>query len=187
MVYRTPPHAPGQEIAGFSDINAVAPPLLIFRTVNAHQGQSHSIGIGQRQYWLIEAPLDRAVLNSFFDQTMCPIAERRRRNPEGGLLREAQSRATRHGMLPWKEGQDRAGMANLVAVVEMICAGVVEIYCLLDETQSEDAGVEVEISGRFSGDRRHVMNARHGGSSYKDWMPVWVSNNMMPRRRYGSS
>jgi len=65
-------------------------------------------------------------------------------------------------MLPWKEGQDRAGMANLVAIVEMICARVVEIYRLLDATQSEDAGVEVEIAGWFSGDRRHVMNARHG-------------------------
>src|SRR5215468_8445595 len=151
MMYRTPPHAPRQEIARFSDINdvaepgiaravaykrsiahdlieaehvcqngtgrgglgehqsysvetadrvfcrdiAVAPPLLISRTVNADQGQSHPIGIGQRQYWLIEAPLDRAVLNSFFDQTMCPIAERRRRNPEGGLPHEAHPRATR--------------------------------------------------------------------------------------------
>src|SRR5262249_8812974 len=158
-------------------------PLLVFRTVNADQGQSHPIGIGQRQYWLIETPLDRAVLNSFFDQTMCPIAERRRRNPEGGLLREAHSRATRHGMLPRKEGQDRAGMANLVAVVEMICARVVEIYRLLDETQSEDSGVELEIAGRFSGDRRHVMNTRHEGPPTGIWMPVWVSNNMMPRRR----
>src|SRR5260370_26826386 len=26
MVYRTPPHAPGQEVAGFSDINDVAEP-----------------------------------------------------------------------------------------------------------------------------------------------------------------
>src|SRR5262249_17480106 len=131
MVYRTPPHVPGREIARFSDINgvaepgtaravaykrsvahdlivaehvyqngtsrrglgqhqsysvetagrvlggdiAIAPPLLVFRTVNADQGQSHPIGIRQRQYWLIETPLDRAVLNSFFDQTMCPIAE----------------------------------------------------------------------------------------------------------------
>src|SRR5260370_34468944 len=134
MVYQTPPHAPGQEIARFSDINdvaepdtaravaykrsiahalieaehvgqnstgrgglgkhqsysvetagrvlcgdiAVAPPLLVFRTVNADQGQSHAIGIGQRQYGLIEAPLDRAVLNSLFDQPMGPIAERLR-------------------------------------------------------------------------------------------------------------
>jgi pimeloyl-ACP methyl ester carboxylesterase len=73
------------------------------------------------------------------------------------------------------------------AVVEMICAGVVEIYRLFDETQSEDAGVEVEIAGRYSGDRRHVMNARHGGPPTMIWMPVWVSNNMMPKRRYGSS
>jgi hypothetical protein len=59
---------------------AVAPPLLIFRTVNADQGQSHPIAIGQRQYWLIEAPLDRAVLNSFFDQT--DVSNNRATSPE---------------------------------------------------------------------------------------------------------
>ena len=37
------------------------------------------------------------------------------------------------------------GLAGLVAVIEVIGAGIVEIDGLLDEAQPERAGVEVEI------------------------------------------
>ena len=38
------------------------------------------------------------------------------------------------------------GLALLVAVIEVIGAGIVEIDGLLDEAQAERAGVEVEIA-----------------------------------------
>jgi hypothetical protein len=50
----------------------------------------------------------------------------------------------------------------------MVRAGIVEIHRLLDEAESEDVGVEVEIARRLSGDRCHVVNAWHGEASCRD-------------------
>jgi hypothetical protein len=62
-------------------------------------------------------------------------------------------------MLPGEEGQDRTGLAGLVAVVEVIGAGVVEVDGLLDQAQPENAGVKVEVALGRAGDGGHVMDA----------------------------
>ena len=41
-------------------------------------------------------------------------------------------------------------MADLVAVVKMISARIIEIYGLFDETQTDDALVELQIARGFS-------------------------------------
>jgi hypothetical protein len=90
-----------------------------------------------------------------------PVAERRGRNPKRRFLREAHARATRRGMLPRKEGQDRAGVADLVAIIEMVGARIVEVDRLLDEAEPEGARIEIQVTPGVAGNRGHVMNAGH--------------------------
>src|SRR5262249_450509 len=92
-----------------------------------------------------------------------PEAKRLGRDPECGLLREADAGPSGRRILPRKEGLDGAGMTDVVAVIKMVGAGVVEIHRLLDEAQPEHAGVEIEVAVRFPGNGRHVVNSRHAG------------------------
>ena len=54
---------------------------------------------------------------------------------------------------------DRARLAGLVAVVEVVGAGVVEVDGLLDEPEPERAGVELDVPARRARDRRDVVDA----------------------------
>src|SRR5213078_4658452 len=68
------------------------------------------------------------------------------------------------GVLPGEEGEDRAGMAGLVAIIEVVGAGIVEIDRLLDEPQAQRAGVKIEISQSVTGNGGNVVDAWHGRS-----------------------
>jgi hypothetical protein len=48
-------------------------------------------------------------------------------------------------MRPGKEGEDGAGSACVVAEIEVVATGIVEVDCALDETEAQHLGVEVEI------------------------------------------
>ena len=85
-------------------------------------------------------------VDALLDQPMRPVADRRGRNAERRLLRLADPELARRRVLPGKEGQDRAGLALLVAIIKVIGAGIVEIDGLLDQPQPEHAGEEVEIA-----------------------------------------
>src|SRR5262245_61261519 len=93
------------------------------------------------------------------DEAMSPKADRAFRHPEDGLHALADTEPTRVGMLPWEEGQDGAGLAHLVAVVEMVGSRIVEIDRPLDQTQAEHAAVEIEIAAGLAGDGGYMMNA----------------------------
>src|SRR5580693_272160 len=64
-------------------------------------------------------------------------------------------------LCPREEGQDCTGTPGLVTVIEVIGRRIVEVGCLLDETQTKIARVKMEVLVRISGDCRHVMNAGH--------------------------
>jgi hypothetical protein len=49
----------------------------------------------------------------------------------------------------------------------MISAGIVEVHRLLDEAQPDDAGIEIKIARGLAGNRRDVMDARHGSILYE--------------------
>jgi hypothetical protein len=138
---------------------AVAPASLVLGAGNAHQGQTHPIGIGERQHRFAKALFQRLKGDALFDEAMRPVAERARRHPERGLLGLADPTAARCGMLPREEGEDGAGMAGLVTVVEMVGAGIVKIDRLLDEPQAQRSGVKVEVSQRITGNCGDMMDA----------------------------
>src|SRR5215469_17748543 len=52
-------------------------------------------------------------------------------------------------------------MSDLVAVIEMIRTRIVEIDCLLDEAQSQNPGIEVEVAIRSPRNGSYVMNSGH--------------------------
>ena len=87
------------------------------------------------------------------------VADRRFGDAKDGLLSFADPEGARTLRRPRQKGQDRAGSAPLVAVVEVIGPGIVEIHGLFDEAQPERADIEAEIATRGTGDRRHMMNS----------------------------
>ena len=80
-------------------------------------------------------------------------------------------------MRPGKEGQDRAGLALLVAIIKVIGAGIVEIDGLLDQPQPEHAGEEIEIAVGAARDGGDVMDAGHGHSPGKAITAISVADD----------
>src|SRR2546427_11565659 len=91
-------------------------------------------------------------------KAMGPKPDGAYRHSERGLLRETDTGTTWSGILPREEGQDCAGVADLVTVIEMISPGVIEVDCLFDESNSESSGVEAEVASRLPRDGGYVMN-----------------------------
>ena len=50
-------------------------------------------------------------------------------------------------------------MADPVAIIEVIGAGIVEIHRLLDEAQADDAGIKFPIALGLAGNRGDVMDS----------------------------
>ena len=97
--------------------------------------------------------------DALFDEAMGPVADRRFGDAKDGLLSFADPEAPGRYAVSGKEGQDRAGSSPLVAVVEVIGSGIVEIHGFFDEAQPERADIEAEIATRGTGDRGHMMNS----------------------------
>jgi hypothetical protein len=75
--------------------------------------------------------------------------------------------AARPGARELEPREDRAGRALLVAEVQVVRVGGVEVDGLLHEAQAEDAGVELDVPARVAGDHRDVVHALelHGAPS----------------------
>ena len=54
---------------------------------------------------------------------------------------------------------DRARLAGLVAVVEVVGLGIVEVDGLLDQPETQSAGVEVHITLRLARDGGYVVDS----------------------------
>ena len=67
--------------------------------------------------------------------------------------------ASRGGIGPWEESRDRAGSAGLVTEVEVIRGGIIEVHGALDEAETEETGVKLEIALRIACERGDMMKA----------------------------
>ena len=79
--------------------------------------------------------------DTFLNEVMRPVSDRARWNPERRLLRETHAGTSRRCVLPREKGENGTGMADLVAVVEMVGARIVEIYRLFDKAQTIALGI----------------------------------------------
>jgi hypothetical protein len=50
-------------------------------------------------------------------------------------------------------------MSNSVAIVEVICPRIIEVHRLLDEAQTDDLRIEIQVAGSFAGNCRDVMDS----------------------------
>src|SRR5262249_49032741 len=62
----------------------------------------------------------------------------------------------------WKEGDERARLSGLIAIVEVIRTRIIEVDRLLDEPEAENARVEVDVGLRIDGNGRDVVNTGNG-------------------------
>src|SRR5262249_56687277 len=93
------------------------------------------------------------VLDAVLDETVRQRAYRACGDAKGRLLCKAAPAAPRRGVLPGEEGEDGAGLADLIAVVQVIGARIVEVHRSLDEAQPGDERVEVQIARGLAGNR----------------------------------
>ena len=137
---------------------AVGPGFFPLSVGHTDERKAQPIGVLERQDGLIE-PLFQGIMSyALCKKAMSPKPNGAYRHSERGLLRETDTGTTWSGILPREEGQDCAGVAELVTVVEMISAGVIEVDCLFDEPKPESSGVEVEVASRLPRDGGYVMN-----------------------------
>src|ERR1700712_4041356 len=66
---------------------------------------------------------------------------------------------TLRSVRPGKEGQDGARSASVVAEVEVIGSWIVEVNCLLDESETEHLRVEIQVALRVRSNGRDVVKA----------------------------
>jgi len=97
-----------------------------------------------------------------------PTSPASRPGPERGRRDLAQTDTAAGGARPDEEGHDRARPSELVAVVEVVRAGVVEVDRLLDQPQAQHPDVEVDVALGVAGDRGHMVDARHG--CHRTWL-----------------
>jgi hypothetical protein len=71
----------------------------------------------------------------------------------------ARAGAASGGAGELEPGEDRAGRAGLVAEVQVVGVGRVEVHGLLDHPQAEDVGIELDVLLRVGGDHRDVVHA----------------------------
>lgn len=101
----------------------------------------------------------RLMRNAFLDEPVRPVSNRAYGNAKRYLLRKTHARTSWRRVLPRKKGENGARMANPIAIVEVIGAGIVEVYGLLDEPQTDDVLVELKVTFGVTGNCRHVMDA----------------------------
>ena len=138
---------------------AIAPAGLVLDAGNSYQRETHTIGISEREHRFAGPLLQRLMGDALFDEPVSPVAERTGRHAEGRLLRLANAAASWRSAFPWEEGKDCSWAAGLVAVIEMIGTGVVEIDRLLDEAKAERAGIKAIVSQAVTGDGSDMMDA----------------------------
>jgi hypothetical protein len=87
------------------------------------------------------------------------------------------------GSLPRKESQDRSGAAGLIAIIEMIGGRIIEIDGPLDEAESEDLSVEIEIPLRIGSNRCNVMKTYDRFQHSVQLQSFVISRKALPNKR----
>jgi hypothetical protein len=134
-------------------------PFRIARALNEREPQS--MRIGHRQHLRAEPHLGRRGLRAVALETRRPERQAVERHFEPDFNRETVPHPRRRHLRPRKEREVGAGPAFGVGIEEMVGTGIVLIDALLDEAHAEDAGVEVEILLRRTGDGGDVMQPVH--------------------------
>jgi hypothetical protein len=83
------------------------------------------------------------VRDTFLNEAMRPVSDRARWNPERRLLRETHAGTSRRCVLPREKGENGTGMADLVAVIEMVFPGSSKFTVFLTRRKTNDVRIEI--------------------------------------------
>jgi hypothetical protein len=97
--------------------------------------------------------------NALLEQAVRPITDRAFRDAKARLLRLADSKPAGRNTLPREERQNRPGLSDLVAIIEVISTWIVKIDGLFDKSEPEHADIEIEIAAGETGDRGDMVDA----------------------------
>ncbi len=122
----------------------------------------HAGGVGEGEDFFVEAAGAAGELDELLDEAVFPEGEGVGGDAEGGVGDFAGASGAAAYAGPWEEGEDGAGGAEVVAEVEVVGAGVVEVDGALDEAEAEALGVEVEVRLRVGGDGGDMVETDDG-------------------------
>ena len=124
----------------------------------------HAVRIGEGENLLgaVEARSGALDEDTLVAQALLPVVDGALRDAEGGVGDLTGAGVSAAGVRPGEEGQDGAGRSGVVAEIEVVGAGVVEVDGALDEAKAEDLGVEVEVALRVRGDGGDVVKTDDG-------------------------
>jgi hypothetical protein len=136
----------GGDVVGLGDERGVARP-------GDDELMRQALGVGEAQEALVALRVDAGALQAV-------VPERDRvlgRHTPLDRVDHAVPRAAGGRVGELEEGQDGAGGARLVPVVEVVHVRLVEVHGLLDHAQPQQPGVELDVARGVTRDRRDVM------------------------------
>ena len=122
----------------------------------------HAVGVGEGEDFFIEAVGAAGEGDVKVDEALLPEGEGCGGDAEAGVGDFAGAGGAASGAGPGEEGEDGARGAEVVAEVEVVGAGVVEVDGALDEAEAEALGVEVEVGLGVGGDGGDVVETDDG-------------------------
>jgi hypothetical protein len=117
------------------------------------------IAIAKHECRLAEPAARRVVVDTMCHEAVQPKAHCARGHGERRLRHLANARPSLSRARIGEERDQAAGTSLCIAIVEMVCGGVVEVDGLLHQPQAEDPRIEVHVLLRVASDGADVMNA----------------------------
>ena len=134
-----------------------AVPARAMIAIGGDQVDHDAVGIPEGEHLVLVAGPRRVRVDPEVGEPLLPPTQRRARHAERRRGRHAGALPTRLETRPRKEGEQAGRGAPLVTVIEVIGLRGVEVHRLLDQPQTERAGVEVDVGLRVCGDGGHVV------------------------------
>ena len=125
---------------------------------HANQFHRHAVGVGESQSAFAEEGKGIR-LHAFLLETLSPVVQAVLVNRIGGGGDLVVPGAHLGHVAPGKEGQNGARTSLLVTVVQMVCAGIVEVHCFLDQAFAQGLGVETPVTHGIACNGGDVMDA----------------------------
>ena len=127
-----------------------------------HDFNVHAVRIRKSQHLFVEPFSSALDQETLVCKPFMPIFERRGWNAEGSPDDFAGAGVAASAVRPREKGEDGTGRAGIVAEVEVIGPWIVKVDRALDETQSQDFGVKVQVCLRIGSDCSNVVETGDG-------------------------
>ena len=165
----------------FGDADRTAGKRHATVAIDFSEGKAVAIGTGKTQAILTEEGVGAELLHALFRQSFLPEAERALRYGEHRFRNFTGTATTFAHIGKGEIGHDRAGIADFVAIIEVVDIGSIEVDGLLDPAQTESLRKEAVVFLGIRGHRGNVMQAfdlgKHGSDPFPALAPVlfcWI-------------